>query len=158
MPKSRDNITPKKNPAEEKLRATPFKSPERLKSEAEAIRFSVWQRFEEARVIKELLTKSEYKFVSDEWLAGLECFYGCSQQPESIYKIYSEGNGLKLKINKDLEKKLGKDNTKFLSAIIQSGIEGYGNLYMKTKGLLPTNNVGINANSVQNKAATKKGK
>lgn len=137
MPRPSNNKLPKKNVTEERLRATPFESVEELEREQESIRLSVWKRFTEAQMIDELLTKSESSFLREEWAAGLSCFLGGGGSRENIYRIFSEGKGLKLQINPDFTKGLGKAEVEFLEGVVRAGIEGYGVLYMRTKGLIP---------------------
>ena len=105
MPKQVNNKSPKKNGTEERLRATPFVSVEELDGETASIRLAVWRRITEGKIIDELLSKPESKYLIDEWKAGLLCFFG-NDSKNSIYKIYSEGQGLKLQLNKDFTKSL----------------------------------------------------
>lgn len=135
MPKASDNTTPKRNATEERLRATPFDSVTELDAEANAIRLSVWRQFTRAQVINELLTKTENSFIVEEWKAGLITFYG-SDNREKIFRIYSEGRGLKLELNKEYTKSLGEHEVRLVEGVIRAGIEGYGSLYLKSKSLL----------------------
>jgi len=135
MPKAPDNMTPKKNPTEERLRATPFESVSELAAEAKAIRLTIWRRFAGAQVINELLTKPENAFIIDEWKAGLVAVYGPGSK-ERLFKIYSEGRGLKLELNKEFTQSLGDQEIRFLEGLVRAGIEGYGVLYMRSKNLI----------------------
>ena len=135
MSRSPNHKAPKKNPTEEKLRATPFEHVSDLDMEARAIRLAVWRKFTEARVINELLTKPEHSFVIEEWKAGLVAFYGVDSK-EKIFKIFSEGRGLKLELNKEFTKSLGDHEIKFVEGVVRAGIEGYGALYMRAKALI----------------------
>ncbi len=135
MPKLANNKGQRKNRTEERLRATPFDSVEDLDREEESLRLVVWRRITEGRIIDELLSKPESKYLVDEWKAGLLCFFG-SDTKNSIYKIYSEGQGLKLQLNKEFAKTLGEHEVTFLEGIVRAGIEGYGSLYMKSKSLI----------------------
>jgi hypothetical protein len=80
MPKLVSNKTPKKNGTEERLRATPFDSVEDLDNETASIRLAVWRRVTEGKIIDELLSKPECKYLVDEWRAGLLCFFGSDLQ------------------------------------------------------------------------------
>ncbi len=140
MPKAANNKSPRRNATEEKLRATPFESVDELEKEAKTIRLMVWRKFQEARVIDELVTKPDNAFIVEEWRAGLNCYYGTSTN--NIYKIFSEGRGLKLEINKDFTKTLGDLEVKFLEGIVRAGIEAYGTIYLKTKSLLKESDSG----------------
>jgi len=53
-----------------------------------------------------------------------------------MYKISSEGQGLKLEVNKKFADSLGDHQVKFFQGVVQAGIEAYGSLYMQVKGLL----------------------
>lgn len=135
MPKTPNNRTPKKNSTEERLRATPFSGVDTIDTEENAIRLSVWRRFTEAKVVEELLTKPEFRHVTEELKAGLSCsLQGGSK--DQVYKIFSEGKGMKLEVNKKFAESLGDHQVRFFQGVVQAGIEGYGALYMQVKGLL----------------------
>lgn len=134
MPKAPDNRKPRKNSTEERLRATPFNSVDNLDTEEKAIRTMVWRRFTEAKVIEEMLTKPEFTNVAEELKAGLSCSLNGTPK-DDIYKISSEGKGLKLEVNKKFAESLGEHQTKFFQGVVQAGIEGYGAIYMQVKGL-----------------------
>jgi hypothetical protein len=138
MPRAVDNLTPKKNVTEERLRATPFENVRELEAEGKAIRLAVWRKFSEAQVIHELLTKPENTFIIDEWKAGLVAFYGTDSK-ERIFKIFSEGKGLKLELNKEFTQTLGEHEIRFVEGVVRAGIEGYGFLYMRAKSLIRDN-------------------
>lgn len=135
-----DNMTPKKNATEEKLRATPFDGVDILESEENAIRLSVWRQFTESKVVEELLTKPEFNHVKNELKAGLSCFMQGGGK-DQIYKISSEGCGLRLEVSKKFAETLGEHQAKFFQGVVQAGIEGYGALYMQVKGILSRPNV-----------------
>lgn len=135
MPKLSNNKTPKKNGTEERLRATPFDSVEELDSETASIRLAMWRRVTEGKILDELLSKPESKYLLDEWRAGLLCFFG-NDSKNSIYKIYSEGQGLKLQLNKEFAKSLAEHEVTFLEGVVRAGIEGYGALYLKSKSII----------------------
>ncbi len=140
MPKAPNNRTPKKNSTEERLRATPFEVVDKLDSEEKAIRLSVWRRFRESKVVEELLTKPEFTHVVEELKAGLSCSLNGSPK-DNIYKISSEGRGMKLEVNRKFAESLGEHQIRFFQGVVQAGIEGYGSLYMQVKGLLTRPNV-----------------
>jgi hypothetical protein len=139
MPKARDNIKPRKNTTEERLRATPFSEVSHLDQEEAAIRLAAWQRMTEARVVAELLTKPEFKHVKEELNEGLTCGLG-SHAKDRIYRIFSEGLGMKLELNDKFVKSLGKSQVPFFQGAVQAGIEGWGALYWQAKGILPRGN------------------
>ena len=151
MPRITGNKTPKKNVTEEKLRATPFEGIDELNEEEASIRLAVWRRFTEGKIVDELLSKPEGEHLRKEWEAGLLCFLG-SDTKNNIYKIYSEGRGLKLQLNKEFAKTLGDHEVTFLEGIVRAGIEGYGSLYMKSKSIIQT----TEGNTQQQKGLGKK--
>lgn len=140
MPKIADHLTPKRNPTEERLRATPFEDSHQMDNEENDIRLSVWRRLTESKIIEELLTKPEFAHVVAEMEAGLQCALNGGSK-EEIYKIFSHGKGLKLEINKEFANTLGEHQVKFFQGVVQAGIEGYGALYMQLKGLLARPNM-----------------
>jgi hypothetical protein len=140
MPKLVSNKTPKKNGTEERLRATPFDSVEDLDNETASIRLAVWRRVTEGKIIDELLSKPECKYLVDEWRAGLLCFFG-SDTKSSIYRIYSEGQGLRLQLNKEFAKSLADHEITFLEGVVRAGIEGYGALYLRSKSIIQNTDV-----------------
>ena len=152
MPRTPNNKSPKKNRTEERLRATPFEKVSHLDAELKSIRLAVWRQFSRAQAINELLTKPEFFFVREEWKAGLVSYFD-EQAKEYIYKIFSEGLGLKLELNKNFTQSLGEQEIKFLESLVKSGIEGYGALYFRSKGLIGNND---NTSSEEQKNFTQK--
>ena len=67
---------------------------------------------------------------------------------DQMYKISSEGRGLKLEVNKKFADSLGDHQVRFFQGVVQAGIEGYGALYMQVKGLLKRPN--IDAKEIEN--------
>ena len=155
MPKMSNNKAPKKNGTEERLRATPFNSVEELDSETASIRLAVWRRITEGKVIDELLSKPECKYLIDEWKAGLLCFFG-NDSKNSIYKIYSDGQGLRLQLNKEFAKSLADHEVTFLEGVVRAGIEGYGALYLRSKSIIQ--NSEVHNSFKKNDLTTKKAK
>ncbi len=139
MPKAPDNTKPRKNTTEERLRATPFTEVSRLDEEEAAIRLDTWKRMTEAKIFSELLTKPEFKHVKDELTEGLTCGMSGAAAKDRIYRIFSEGLGMKLELNDKFVKSLGKAQIPFFQGAVQAGIEGWGSLYWQAKGLLPRN-------------------
>ncbi|MER2513205.1 MAG: hypothetical protein ABTQ25_12460 [Nitrosomonas ureae] len=135
MPRAPSKTTPKRNATEERLRATPFDGVDELSAEEKAIRLDVWRRFTESKVVEELLTKPEFKHVVDELHAGLSCsLHGNTKN--GIYKIFSEGKGMKLEVNERFAESLGEHQIPFFQGVVQAGIEGWGTIYMQVKGLV----------------------
>ena len=136
MPKIANNTKPRRNPTEERLRATPFDNIARMEAEEEAIRLSAWQRMTEVKVFSELLTKPEFTHVKEELKAGLSCGMS-STSKERIYKIFSEGKGMKLELNETYVQSLGDHQIPLIQGAIEAGITGWGTLFWQAKGLLP---------------------
>jgi hypothetical protein len=128
MPRTSNPTTPKKNTTEERLRAT------------------VWLEFEKAREAHELLTKPRYAFLMDELKAGLTALTG-KRGRDRIYRIFSEGVGMQVEINKDFTATLGDGEIRFLEGVLRAGIEGYGRVYLQTKRLIPSPTVDVERKS-----------
>jgi hypothetical protein len=136
MPRSPNNLRPKKNPSEEKLRATPFNTVAELEAEAKAIRLTVWRKFSEAQVIHELLSKPENSFVLEEWHRGLQAQFDGADATTPMFRIFSDGKGLTLELNKEFTMTLGEQEVKFFEGVVRAGIEGFGALYMRSRCLI----------------------
>ena len=88
-----------------------------------------------AKVFDELMTKPEMSRVSEELKAGLSCsLHGGTK--DQVYRIFSEGVGMKLEVNKKFADSLGEHQVRFFQGVVQAGIEGYGALLLQVKGLL----------------------
>lgn len=135
MPKLKNHRTPKKNAQDEILRGTPFGSTDEREQELNGIRLDVWRQLARAQVLDELLTKKEFAFLREEWEAGLVCVFG-GREAQEIYRIFSLGRGLRLELKQETVESLGEDRAEFLSAVVRSGVEGYGSLFLKMKGML----------------------
>lgn len=147
MPRAKNNKVPKKNATEERLRATPFDSVDTLDAEEKAIRLEAWRRMTSAKVFDELMTKPEMSKVSEELKAGLSCsLHGSSK--DQVYRIYSEGVGMKLEVNKKFAESLGDHQVRFFQGVVQAGIEGYGSLLLQVKGLLKRPSVDKDSDSI----------
>jgi hypothetical protein len=143
MPRSPNNLRPKKNPSEEKLRATPFSSVAELDAEARSIRLSVWRKFNEAQVIHELLSKPENEFILEEWRNGLDARIDDGDPSTRMFRIYSDGQGLKLELNKSFTATLGDHEARFFEGVVRAGIEGFGSLYMRAKSIISPPDRGV---------------
>lgn len=154
MPRVQNNLKPKKNPSEEKLRATPFSSVAELDTEAKAIRLSVWRKFHEAQIIHELLSKPEYRFVQDEWREGLTAVLDEGDPTTQMYRIYSVGKGIQVKLNKSFTATLGEQEVKFFEGVLRAGIDSFGTLYMRGKGLIPAERGSVDPTGVQSPLPT----
>lgn len=136
MRKHRDTTKPLKNRTEERLRATPFTDTKTMEEERQRIKYQTWKRLAEAQAFAELLTKEDFALVREEIEAGLLCKVEGASDKNKLFRIYSKGTGLLLDLNENYVKKLGENQVPFLKGTIQAGIEGWGNMFWRTKGLL----------------------
>jgi hypothetical protein len=127
--------TAKKNVTIAKLNDLPFKSAKALKDAQEKIRIQVWRRLEEAKTINEMLKLAEYKFWEEEFVHGLTCSY-VDDNEHKLVKVYSEGDGIKISINKSLAGTAPLGET-ILSQIVRSISESFATTYYKAKGIIP---------------------
>lgn len=135
MVKPKDHRKPKRNPREESLRGTPFTDPGERDRALREIRLDVWREWAAAQVVEELRTKKEFDFMQQEWEAGLVCVFG-GKESQEIYRIFSPGRGLRLELKQQTVESLGEGKADFLSAVVRSGIEGYGSLFLKMKRMI----------------------
>jgi hypothetical protein len=64
-----------------------------------------------------------------------------SGEKEDIYKIFSDGRGMKIQLNQEFVRSLGPGEVPFLEGVVRAGIEGWGSLYMQQRGLINRPNV-----------------
>jgi hypothetical protein len=134
MARPKNERESKRNPTHEKLRGTPFDSVDDYNKEIHDIRRQIWRRFTEAQVIDELLTKSEFAFIRDDWKEGIRCYL--EEAGSEICHVFADSGGLKVQINKAFVDTLGERDLLFLEGVVRSNIEGYGALYYRMRGLL----------------------
>jgi len=125
---------PKGNVTLEKLSELPFKNAKSLKEAQDEIRLQVWKRLEEAKVIDELLKREEYQFWKEEFKEGFACSYG--ETNENLVRVYSEGRGLKININKALASAL-PSSEQLLEALVRSMADSFAATFYCAKGILP---------------------
>ncbi len=94
----------------------------------------VWRRLEYSRVFQQMTDNENYKFVQDELKQGLTCDYG--EEGAYLVRVYSEGVGVKISINKDLVKEIDKSEG-FVEALIRSTSDSFSKSYYQIKGMLP---------------------
>ncbi|RPJ79453.1 MAG: hypothetical protein EHM20_01370 [Alphaproteobacteria bacterium] len=127
--------TKKENVTIKKLEDLPFKTAKHLKEAQDQIRMQVWRRLEEAKVINEMLKLDTYSFWHDEFSNGLVCGYA-DEQDMSLVKVYSEGKGIKININRSLAATAPLGET-VLNQLIKAMSESFATTYYRAKGLLP---------------------
>lgn len=122
------------NKTRQKLENTPFKSATEMNQASHDIQMQVWKRLEYARVFQQMTDNENYKFVKDELEQGLTCGYG--EEGAYLVRVYSEGVGVKISINKDLVKEVEKSEG-FVEALIRSTSDSFSKSYYQIKGMLP---------------------
>lgn len=122
------------NKTRQKLENTPFKSAAEMNQASHDIQMQVWRRLEYSRVFQQMTDNENYKFVQDELKQGLTCDYG--EEGAYLVRVYSEGVGVKISINKDLVKEIDKSEG-FVEALIRSTSDSFSKSYYQIKGMLP---------------------
>ena len=133
--KTKINAGDKQNVTVMKLSDVPFKTAKSLKDAQDQIRLQVWRRLEEAKVINEMLNLETYKFWHDEFSNGLLCSY-VEEHDSSLVKVYSEGHGIKISINKSLAVTAPLGET-VLSQLVKAMSESFATTYYRAKGIIP---------------------
>jgi DNA-binding protein YbaB len=127
-PKADSNVTKRK------LDNTPFKSVKEMEEASADIKMQVWKRLEYARQFQNMTENENYQFVKEELREGLSCVYG--DNGDNLVKVFSEGKGVKVSINKDLVKEVEKSEA-FVEALIRSTADAFSKSYYQIKGMLP---------------------
>lgn len=136
----------------EKLAGLPFDTASDLKKAQDELRFQMWKRLENARLFNELSQKDEYQFIKDEFRHGLSCNYG--NEADYLVKVFSEGLGVKIDINKDLVKNIPNSKA-FVETLIRSMGDTFSKSYYQAKGILAPDAVSIEelVREIQKRAA-----
>jgi hypothetical protein len=124
----------------EKLAGLPFEKAADLKKAQDELRFQMWKRLENARLFNELSQKDEYQFIKEEFKHGLSCNYG--DETDYLVKVFSEGLGVKIDINKDLVKNIPNSKA-FVETLIRSMGDTFSKSYYQAKGILAPDAVSI---------------
>lgn len=124
----------------EKLAGLPFEKASDLKKAQDELRFQMWKRLENARLFNELSQKDEYQFIKEEFKHGLSCNYG--DEADYLVKVFSEGLGVKIDINKDLVKNIPNSKA-FVETLIRSMGDTFSKSYYQAKGILAPDTVSI---------------
>ncbi|MDO9181213.1 MAG: hypothetical protein Q7U04_02335 [Bacteriovorax sp.] len=136
---TKNTRAPKQNVTTQRLVDVPFKSAKSLKDAQDQIRLQVWRRLEEAKVINEMLKLDNYKFWHDEFSHGLVCSY-VEESDMSLVRVSSEGNGIKISINKALAVSAPLGET-VLTQLVRAMSESFAQTYYKAKGMIPTSDI-----------------
>lgn len=137
MGKQEAKQKPSPNPTYEKLAGLPFESAKEMKDAQRAVQMRVWKRLEEARTLEEFLDREEFKFVREEFREGLRCGYG--ERSESLVRVFSEGKGIQIQINKDLADAIPSSET-LLGVLVRAMSDSFAVTYYKAKGIMPATN------------------
>ena len=122
------------NKTRSKLESTPFKSASEMNKASQDIQMQVWRRLEYSRLFQKMTENENYKFVKEELKQGLICNYG--ENDGYLVKVFSEGVGIQISINKDLVKEIDKSEG-FVEALIRSTADSFSKSYYQIKGMLP---------------------
>lgn len=148
MPKKKTDASEMEaNTTRQKLENTPFKSAAEMNQASHDIQMQVWRRLEYSRVFQQMTDNENYKFVQDELKQGLTCGYG--EEGAYLVRVYSEGVGVKISINKDLVKEIDKSEG-FVEALIRSTSDSFSKSYYQIKGMLP-----VESNEIQDPTKSK---
>ena len=140
MPKTRSKAS-EYNKTRSKLEHTPFKSAAEMSEKSQEIQMEVWQRLEYSRLFQKMTENENYGFVKEELKQGLTCNYGGSDD-KFLVKVFSEGAGINISINKDLVKEIDKSEG-FVEALIRSTADSFSKSYYQIKGMLPVEGMEI---------------
>ncbi|MFZ3229988.1 MAG: hypothetical protein WA160_07275 [Pseudobdellovibrio sp.] len=135
MPRTKAKDGDYNNKTRSKLENTPFKSAAEMNEKSEEIQMEVWRRLEYARLFQKMTENENYEFVRQELQQGLTCGYG-EDTDGYLVRVFSEGIGVKISINKDLVKDTEKSEG-FVEALIRSTADSFSKSYYQIKGMLP---------------------
>lgn len=117
-----------------KLQGLPFKSATELKKAETEIDLKVWKSLTQAKAMREMLEREEFKFLKDEFKSGFTCTVGDNE--EDLLRIYSDGNGIKMNINRETALKF--ENQEKLRMLIKTISETFANSYYSAMGIIPS--------------------
>ena len=135
MPRTKAKDGDYNNKTRSKLENTPFKSAAEMNEKSEEIQMEVLRRLEYARLFQKMTENENYEFVRQELQQGLTCGYG-EDTDGYLVRVFSEGIGVKISINKDLVKDTEKSEG-FVEALIRSTADSFSKSYYQIKGMLP---------------------
>lgn len=127
----------KRNATYQRLEGLPFKYASDLNKAEDKIKHEVWRRLTEARFFDEYVeNREEFARTKSELKKGLTCYYG--ENGEALVKVFSPGpgEGLHCEIDPTFASSIGKNDHKMFESLVRAACDSFGNLYLRTKGLL----------------------
>lgn len=150
MPRTKDKNSDYHNETRTKLENTPFKSASEMNEASKDIQMQVWRRLEYSRLFQQMTDNKNYEFVKEELKQGLVCNYGNTVDGDLV-RVFSEGVGIKISINKDLVKEIDKSEG-FVEALIRSTADSFSKSYYQIKGMLPSEGGEMQEQTKKNRA------
>lgn len=123
----------------DKIKNTPFDKIELMKMASHKLRMQVWEQFEKSKIIKEMLEKEEFNFVSKEFENGLKCRIGPTDG--HLIRVFSLGHGIEIEINEEIKNNIDCSQH-FLESLVRSMSDSFSKSYYEMRGVIK--------NSVQN--------
>lgn len=142
------------NPTHAALKGTPFKLMSELKKEEGQVRYEVWKRLSEARVINELIEKEEFAFFRREFRAGIVLTFGTMN--EVWVQVYSEGKGIHVKINNKVTTDASDPSHRLLEVLLKASTQSFGMLYYTALGIISPVNHAEGTAEIQTDFGSKK--
>ncbi len=137
------------NITKERLSGTPFSSMSEMSAASEAIRRETWEQLEKARIKRELLQKSEYKFFLEPFRKGMICKYG--EKNDNLVRVFlSDEGGIEVDINEEMKSE--ENSGALLSALIKSTSDSLFSNYLKSMDIISLHEV----NEAENPKTKKK--
>lgn len=119
----------------QRLDRLPFSRASEQKKASDKIRYKLWERLEYARIFRELLDKPEFQFLKEEFMAGVVVGYQ-GQPDDYLAKIYSDGLGIKVVMNKNLLEEMPASSHAMLEVFIRSMSDSFSKSYYQMTGIL----------------------
>lgn len=118
----------------EELQGLPFESIREKKKYEDEINLANWKRLTRFKSFRDLMERSEFKELRDEFEAGFMCGYGDSKTvhgDDSILKVYKASLGIQILVN---EKKPA--DPALVAQLAKSLTDSFGLLYYTVGGLI----------------------
>lgn len=116
-----------------KIEYSPFKSVGEMNKVSEELRMDLWKRFENARIVDELMNTNQFANAKKELAAGVSCQYG---EADELVRAYSDGVGIKITLNKGIFSEVKEPEE--AESIIRAVADTFSKSYYEIKGLAPS--------------------